>query len=254
MSQPGTVFELAEYLDRYLRVPEIPDAAGALNGLQIENSGRLGRLLGAVDASQAAIDAAVARDASFLLVHHGLFWGGLARLTGRAGRRVRTLITHDVAVYAAHIPLDCHPEVGNNAVLARELGLDSLTPFGRYQGIEIGYMGLANMRLAELGQLLEERLGARPRIIATGRDPVQRVAIVTGAASDFILEAHERGVDTFITGEVPHHAYFDAEELGINLILGGHYATETVGVEALGEHLRDRFELEFEFFDHPTGL
>jgi dinuclear metal center YbgI/SA1388 family protein len=254
MTSLRTVPELAQYLDRYLRTTEIPDAAGALNGLQVENSGRLLRILGAVDACQAAIDAAVGRGAGLLLVHHGLFWNAPERLTGRTGRRIRTLITHDVAVYAAHIPLDCHPEVGNNAVLARELGLESLTPFGRYEGVEIGWMGLANVPLAELARLLEERIGARPRVIATGPDPVQRVAVVTGAAGNLIAEAHERGVDTFITGEVPHHAYFDAEEFGLNLILGGHYATETVGVEALGEHLRDRFGLEFEFFDHPTGL
>jgi len=254
MISPRSVPELAQYLDRYLRISEIPDAAGAFNGLQVENSGQLPRILGAVDACQASIDAAVARGAGLLLVHHGLFWNTPAPLTGPTGRRIRTLMTHDVAVYSAHIPLDCHPEVGNNAVLARELGLESLTPFGRYQGIEIGWTGLASVRLVELGKLLEECLGTAPRIIATGPDPVQRVAVVTGAASEFIIEAHERGVDTFITGEVPHHAFFDVEELGLNLILAGHYATETVGVAALGEHLRDRFGLDFEFFDHPTGL
>lgn len=254
MTHARTVPELVEYLDRYLRTVEIPDAAGALNGLQVENSGRLTRILGAVDACQAAIDAAVARDAGLLLVHHGLFWSGPTALTGRAGRRIRALIQHDVAVYAAHIPLDCHPEVGNNAVLARELGLESLAPFGRYHGIEIGWMGQVDLSLADLARVLEERVGAAPRIISQGPARPQRVAVVTGAGSDFLPEAHERGVDTFITGEVPHHTYFDAEELGINLILAGHYATETVGVEALGEHLRDRFGLEFEFFDHPTGL
>ncbi len=254
MTHARTVPELVEYLDRYLRTVEIPDASGALNGLQVENSGRLPRILGAVDACQASIDAAVARDAGLLLVHHGLFWGGPTPLTGRAGRRIRALIQHDVAVYAAHIPLDCHPEVGNNAVLARELGFESLAPFGRYHGIEIGWMGQVNLALADLAHLLEECLGAEPRIIAKGPARPQRVAVITGAGSDFLPEAHERGVDTFITGEAPHHAYFDAEELGINLILAGHYATETVGIEALGEHLRDRFGFEFEFFDHPTGL
>jgi dinuclear metal center YbgI/SA1388 family protein len=254
MTPPRSVPELAQYLDRYLRIAEIPDAAGAFNGLQVENSGQLPRILGAVDACQASIDAAVARGAGLLLVHHGLFWNMPVPLTGPTGRRIRTLITHDVAVYSAHVPLDCHPEVGNNAVLARELGLESLAPFGHYQGIEIGWMGLTGLRLAELAQSLEECLGAAPRIIATGPDPVQRVAVVTGAASELIIEAHERGVDTFITGEAPHHAFFDAQELGVNLILAGHYASETVGVEALGEQLRDRFGLEFEFFDHPTGL
>jgi dinuclear metal center YbgI/SA1388 family protein len=246
--------QLAEYIDRFLRVPEIPDDARALNGLQVANSGRVSRILGAVDACQAAIDAAVARHADFLLVHHGLFWGGLQRLTQRFGRKVRTLVQHDVALYSAHLPLDCHAEVGNNAVLAADLGLESPAPFGTYQGIDVGVVGGLDVPLTELAERLTERLGAAPRVITKGPPRTRRVAIVTGGASGLLAEAHERGVDTYITGEGPHHTFFDAEEWGINLIYAGHYASETVGVQALGEHLRDRFGLEFEFFDHPTGL
>jgi len=246
--------QLAAYLDRYLRITEIPDSPRALNGLQVANSGRLTRVLGAVDVCQASVDAAVARGADFLIVHHGLFWGGLQRVTGRLGRRLRALIHHDVAVYAAHLPLDCHEEVGNNVVLANDLGLEAPVPFGRYEGIEIGFMGGLEMPLTELAERLEERLGAAPRVIAKGPARTRRVAIVTGGASEMIAEAHERDVDTFITGEGPHHTFFDAEEWGLNVIYAGHYASETVGVQALGEHLRDRFNLPVEFFDHPTGL
>jgi dinuclear metal center YbgI/SA1388 family protein len=254
MAATMTSDQLASYLDRYLKVPEIPDAPQALNGLQVGNSGRVSRMLGAVDVCQASIDAAAVRGSDFLIVHHGLFWSGLQRLTGRYGRRVRTLIQHDIALYAAHLPLDCHPEVGNNAVLAADLGLEAPLPFGRYLGIEIGVMGGLDFPLEDLARRIAERIGAPPRVIAKGPPRTRRVAIVTGGASHLIAEAHERGVDTFITGEGPHHTFFDAEEWGLNVIYAGHYASETVGVQALGAHVRDRFGIPFEFFDHPTGL
>jgi len=251
---PATLDEVVRYLDGYLRVSEIPDDPRALNGLQVESSGPVGMVLGAVDASQAAIDAAVARRAGLLLVHHGIFWSGLEPLRGRFGRRVRALHRGDVALYSAHLPLDCHPVVGNNAVLARDLGLTDLTPFGRSPGIEIGVSGLFPGSLEELADRIARRLGHAPRVIGKGPSRVERVAIVTGAASDLLAEARDRGISTFLTGEGPHHTFFDAEEWGLNLIFGGHYATETVGVQALGEHLRRQFPLEFQFFDHPTGL
>lgn len=247
--------ELSRYLDVYLRVSETPDDPRALNGLQVENSGRADRILGAVDACQASIDAAAERGATLLLVHHGLFWGGIQPIRGRFASRVRTLITRDIALYSAHVPLDCHPEVGNNAVLAQEVGLTDLEPFGSYRGIDIGVSGLFEGTLEELVDRTADRLGSRPtRVIAKGPSRIARVAVVTGGGSDLLGEAREKGITTFLTGEGPHHTYFDAEEWGINLIYAGHYATETVGVQALGEHLRGRFEIDFEFFDHPTGL
>lgn len=249
-----TLNGLVRYLDEYLQVAEIADDPRALNGLQVENSGAVGPVLGAVDASQAAIDAAVVRGARLLLVHHGIFWSGPEPLRGRFGRRVRSLIQGDVALYSAHLPLDCHPEVGNNVVLARELGLTELAPFGRLQGLEIGVSGVFAGDRDELAARLARRLGHPPLVIGKGPSRVDRMAIVTGAASDLLDEARDRGIRTFLTGEGPHHTFFDAEEWGLNLIYAGHYATETVGVQALGRHLRERFSLEFEFFDHPTGL
>lgn len=254
MTAPATSGELASYLDRYLQVREVPDSDYALNGLQVENSGRLSRILCAVDACDATIAAAAARRADFVVVHHGLFWNGLQPITGRLGRKIRTLVAHDIALYAVHVPLDCHPEVGNNAVLAAELGLEGIRPFGRYKGIEIGCMGGLDLPLDDLVERIRNRLGTTPKVIAKGSARTKQAAIVTGGAAELIGEAHERGIDTFITGEGPHHSFHDAEEWGINVIYAGHYATETVGVQALGEHLRDRFGLPFEFFDHPTGL
>lgn len=245
---------LARYLDDYLRVTHVPDDPRALNGLQVDGPVAVARVLGAVDASVATIEAAAERDGSLLIVHHGLFWGGLQRLVGRVGKRVRTLMRNDVALYAAHLPLDCHPEVGNNVVLARGLGVTATAPFGRSEGIDIGIVGRLEIRVDELAARLEERLAHDPRVIAKGPPVTRRVAIVTGAGSFLLRQAHEQGVDTFVTGEGPHHCFLDAEEWGINLILAGHYATETVGVRALGAHLHEQFGLPFEFLDHPTGL
>jgi len=254
MTTAMTTGQLASYLDRFLQVAELPDNDRALNGLQVENSGKVTRILCAVDACQAAINAAATRGADFMIVHHGLFWAGLSPITGRLGSKVRTLVQHDIALYSVHIPLDCHPDVGNNAVLAGELGLEAVHPFGRWGGIEIGCAGGLDLPLGDLVGRVQERLGVRPHVIAKGPARTRMVAVVTGAAGQMIAEAHERGIDTFVCGEGTHHSYFDAEEWGINVIYAGHYATETVGVQALGEHLRDRFGLSFEFFDHPTGL
>ncbi|HEX9730334.1 MAG TPA: Nif3-like dinuclear metal center hexameric protein [Gemmatimonadales bacterium] len=246
--------ELVSYLDQFLRVSELPDDPRALNGLQVESGRPVRRLAAAVDACQVVIDRAAAVGANMLLVHHGLFWGGVEPLTGRHGRRVRALVEAEMALYSAHIPLDCHPEVGNNAVLAAELGVREPRPFGAYDGIAIGVAGSLNLPLNELADRLEGRLGQAPVVIGAGPTTAGVVAIVTGAGSEFLREARDSGVDTLITGEAPHHAYLDAEEWGINLVLGGHYATETVGVQALARHLEQRYGLPWEFLDHPTGL
>jgi dinuclear metal center YbgI/SA1388 family protein len=248
------VDDVVDFLDSYLRTQEIVDDARALNGTQVTNSGRLLRLAAAVDACQATIDAAVATGAGLLIVHHGLFWRGLEPLTGRHGRRVLALVRGDVALYAAHLPLDCHPEVGNNPVLARGIGLRDLQPFGDVQGVKIGVVGDIQASRANLAGAVQRLLGAVPRVLATGPEQVHRVAVVTGAGSQHLREALEAGADTLITGEGPHHSYFDAEEWGVNVILGGHYATETLGVKALAEVTAQRFNVPWEFLDHPTGL
>lgn len=246
--------DVAKYLDSYLQLESVPDDPRALNGLQVANSGRISRIAAAVDACQATIDGAAASNAGLLLVHHGLFWGGLETLTGRHGRRVRRLIESDMAVYAAHIPLDRHAEVGNNPVLARGLGIREPVPFGEYQGCRIGVMGDLSAVREDLVAAVARLLQTGPRLLPTGPRQVRRVAVVTGAGACYIREAREAGADTLLTGEGPHHSYFEAEELGVNVIYAGHYATETVGVKALAGHLSDRFQVPWEFIDHPTGL
>jgi dinuclear metal center YbgI/SA1388 family protein len=255
------------YLDAYLRIREVPDDSNALNGLQVQNSGVVSRIVAAVDASQATFDALGTPGGSpgtggppLLLVHHGMFWDGNQPIVARRYRRLRAVLAHDAAVYAAHIPLDLHPEVGNNAVLARLLGLTDLAPFGLHKGVAIGLMGRVAGGLASRAQVLEKLATVldisadRVRLIPGGGDAVERVGVITGGAGSAIAEAHAAGCDVYITGEGAAHTYFDAMELGLNVIYAGHYATETVGVKALAAHLAQVFGLPWAFHDHPTGM
>ncbi len=245
---------LVNYLDAYLRISEVGDYPEAVNGLQVENSGSVTRLAVAVDACQAVIDRASGLGADLLLVHHGLFWRGLEPLTGRHGLRIRKLVQSDTALYSVHLPLDLHPDVGNNAVLARMLGLEGTEPFADTKGQAIGLSGRLSLSLHDFTARVSSCLGVEPRVIAAGPDRVDRVGVVTGGGGGFIEQARAAGLDTYLTGEGAHHTYFDAEESGLNVIYAGHYATETVGVKALAEHIEERFGWPWDFIDHPTGM
>lgn len=246
--------DLVAYLDEYLRIEEVEDYDTALNGLQVENSGEVRNIAVAVDACQAVIDQAAQRGADMLIVHHGLFWGGLEPVTGRAYSRLAALVRHDMAVYAAHLPLDRHPQVGNNPVLARLLGMEIRGWWGDFRGAPLGVWGELDMTREALAEQIGTVLGEPPMIIACGPERVKRVGILTGAGGSMIADAHAAGLDTLVTGEGAHHSYFDAEELGVNVYYGGHYLTETVGVKALAEHIAERFQLPWSFVHHPTGL
>jgi len=246
--------DVTQYLDEYLRVTEVPDAPEALNGLQIANGGEVTRVAAAVDLCEATVRLAAEARADLLLVHHGLFWGSSRPLIGPAYRRVAGLLQCDIAVYSAHLPLDRHPEVGNNVVLARQLGVSVRGEFGEEYGVTIGVWGELDVERTDLRGRLAELLGSTPRLLAFGPARTRRVGIVTGGAGSLIGQAAAAGLDTYVTGEGAHHTYFDAEELGLNVLYAGHYATETVGVKALAEHVHRRFGLPWVFLDHPTGL
>ncbi len=247
--------DLVRYLDDYLRIrDETADPPEALNGLQVANAGEVTRLAAAVDLCEATIRMAAEAGADALLVHHGLFWGGLRPLVGPAYARVARLITHNIALYAAHLPLDRHPDVGNNAELARLLGVTLRGEFGSYRGASIGVWGEVEASRDDFSRALAKTLGATPRLLPFGPAQVRRVGIVTGAGGSLIPQAAAAGFDTFITGEGPHWTFFDAEELGINVFYAGHYATETVGVKALAEHVSKKYSIPWLFLDHPTGL
>ena len=247
---------LVQYMDEYLGATAHPDYPGALNGLQVGGPEAVERIVVAVDASEASITEAAARGADLMIVHHGLFWGGLRPLTGRNLRRVRGLLENRIALYSCHLPLDGHPEVGNSALLARAIGLQLEGRFAAYQGAEVGWHGRPTqpLDLPGLVATLETTLEGPVHVVPGGPERIDRVGVVTGGGASFIEDAARLGLDALVTGEGSHHSHFDAMELGVHLLLGGHYATETFGVRALGAHLADRFDLSVDFVDQPTGL
>lgn len=245
---------LVQYLDDYLQVRDTRDAPDALNGLQVSNRGEVTSVAAAVDLCHATVQLAAEQGANLLLVHHGLFWGGLRPLAGTMYARVARLLEHDIAVYASHLPLDRHSDVGNNAILARRLGVTVRGEFGESDGQTIGVWGELQLARDAFAERLAGVLGAPARALAFGPGQVRRVGIVTGAGGSFIPQAAAAGLDTYVTGEGAHWTYFDAEELHLNVYYGGHYLTETFGVRALAEHLSERFSLAWTFLDHPTGL
>lgn len=255
-----TPHSIAAYLDDLLETSTTPDYSPALNGLQLDARGPVRRVAAAVDLSRRTIEGAVAAEANLLVVHHGMFWGGAQRLVGAAYERVRLLVEHDIAVYSSHIPLDRHAEVGNNVLLARELGLEPAAGFGQFKGITIGVQGECEMPTAAL----VERASTFARthggqVVATSHDAeriTKRWAVCTGgsASAETIREAMDAGVDTFIVGEGPHHTAVEAEEQGIVIVYAGHYATETLGVQALARRLEERYALPWSFIAASTGL
>jgi dinuclear metal center YbgI/SA1388 family protein len=248
---------IQEYLDTLLRTREIADESNALNGLQVENSGEITGIVAAVDASQATIDQVASRfpgQHPLLLVHHGLFWDGNIPATGRRFRRLRALITGDIALYSSHIPLDLHPRLGNNIALAELIGLRVDGWFGKSRGEVIGVFGALHMDRDELVHLIDSRLETRSMLIRGGPAMASRLGIITGGAGSMIGQARDAGLDTFVTGEGAHHTFFDATESGLNVIYAGHYATEKLGVQRLARHLAETFGLPWEFHEHDTQL
>jgi dinuclear metal center YbgI/SA1388 family protein len=254
MPRVASLSPIVAYADKHLRIREIDDWPNALNGLQVENSGAVTKIGAAVDVSIRTVEMAIERGVNFLVVHHGLFWPGLQPLTG--GRRflLQLILQNDVALYSAHLPLDVHSVLGNNARLASALGFENTEPFFEAKGQRIGLRTDIALSRQELHRKVEASLGGPVRMFGAGPNPTKAIGVITGGAGSEIYAVAREGIDTFITGEAPHWAAVAAEELGINLLLGGHYATETFGVKALAAHLADRFNLPWEFIDSPTGL
>jgi dinuclear metal center YbgI/SA1388 family protein len=250
----STLSEIVEYTNDYLRVEEIEDWPNALNGLQIENSGKVTKIGAAVDVSTRVLTEAAKKNVDLLIVHHGLFWPGLQSVSGALRRQLKIAFENDIALYSAHLPLDLHSKVGNNAQLAAALGLKSTKRFLKEKGESIGVKAKVSVSRSALIRKLRTVLRGPVKTFNFGSSAPRRVGVVTGAAGSEIYRVAEAKVDTLITGEAPHWAAVAAEELGMNLILGGHYATETFGVKALATHLSERFKLPWEFLNFPTGL
>lgn len=248
--------EITSYLDTHLELHAFTDHC--MNGVEIEGKDEVRRIAVAVDAGCSVIEEACRRGCDLLLVHHGLYWGTPWPIKGRKKQMLSLALSHGLTLYAAHLPLDAHREHGNNAQLARLLGLTDLTPCAPHGGRMTGYIGTCPQDLSckDLAELLATLPGAlNPMLILPfGPEHPRRVCIVSGAACDQLHHAAEDGFDTFITGEPRQSAYHYAKEEKLNVIFGGHYATETVGPRALGAHLAERFGVTVEFIDEPTGI
>ena len=246
--------KIVAYCDKLLKTREVLDWKGAVNGLQVENSGKVTRIAAAVDGNRSTVEAAVLAKADLLLVHHGLFWGPSHPWTGRRYELMRLLIENDLAVYSSHLPLDCHPTYGNNAKLCAALGFTKLEPFFYDKERYLGFKTAKRISRDDLSAKLEDAVGGKVTLLPGGPKVCKKIGVVTGGAGAELFLAAKEGVDTFITGEGPHHTFGMAEDLGINVFYAGHYATETFGVKALAEHLSQKFKVEWCFIDHPSGL
>jgi dinuclear metal center YbgI/SA1388 family protein len=246
--------ELVAFLDRELKTASIPDYPGAMNGLQLANGGQVGRIVAAVDASLPVIEAAAEGGPGLLIVHHGMFWQGAQPVTGAFYRKLKIAMEAGLAIYSSHLPLDVHPEWGNNILLARTIGLQDPVPFLDHKGLSMGLRGTWNGSRSELAEALQNALGGPVHLCPGGSEMISSVGVVTGGAGSEVAKVAAAGVDTFITGEGPHWSYPLAEELGLNVYYGGHYATETFGVKAVAAVISEKFGISDYFVDHPTGL
>ena len=256
----ATLRHIVPWLDDLLQTDDTPDYSGAQHGLQVEHVGPVTRVAAAVDASLRSVEQAAAARANLLIVHHGLFWAGARPVTGPLHRKMKLLLDNDIAVYSSHLPLDRHPTIGNNVLLAQELGLMPSTLWHPYKGVPIGVVAEADLQtvqLAERAKVFAERY--EHHLVVTPHAPdrrSRRVAICTGggASSESIREALALGADTLIVGEGPHHTAVDADEAGLVIMYAGHYATETLGVAALARVVSERWQLPWSFLPAPTGL
>jgi dinuclear metal center YbgI/SA1388 family protein len=241
------------YANTYLKLDDVGDWDNALNGLQVQNCGHVTKIGAAVDASTRALREAARRRIDLLVVHHGLFWRGLQPITAGFHRQLKTGFEDNIAIYSVHLPLDVHPVVGNNARLAGSLGFRSTKRFLEEKGQPIGVRANASLSREKLIARLERSVEGPVKSFNFGPEKTRAIGIVTGAGGSEIYSVADEKIDTFITGEAPHWAVVAAEELGMNLLLGGHYATETFGVKALAAHLSSKFRLPWEFVACPTG-
>ncbi|MFP3909494.1 MAG: Nif3-like dinuclear metal center hexameric protein [Archaeoglobaceae archaeon] len=246
--------EIVDFLDDYLHIADWEDKS--MNGLQVEGRKKIEKIVFAVDACMDTFHQAEEKNADMLIVHHGLIWGSVGYIKGQIMKRLKYLLENELSLYAAHLPLDAHPEIGNNVELMRILRAKIEEPFGEYHGKAIGYLGSFDQpkTLEEINDMVKRQLNVDPLVLNFGPNDIKTVACVSGAGSSTVPEAGEKEVDLLVTGETGHSSYHTAKEFSLNIMFAGHYATETLGVKALMNVLRNKFDVEVEFIDVPTGL
>ncbi|MBB4809051.1 dinuclear metal center YbgI/SA1388 family protein [Acinetobacter johnsonii] len=242
--------DIIQWCDQTLKSPEFKDYAP--NGLQIEGKTEVHKILAAVTASQDAIDAAIRENADLLLVHHGYFWKGEAYpITGMRGKRIKSLIQHDISLLAYHLPLDSHPSLGNNAAIADLLKLERIEALDPSEGHPIGNIGYLNqpMPVEEFKTFVSEKLKFDVTHLPADKNMIEKVGFCTGGAQDFIVKAAEQGCDAYISGEVSERTFYEAKELGVHYFACGHHATERYGVQRLGQAISEQFDIEYVYFE-----
>lgn len=246
--------EIVEYCDTRVRRREITDFPPANNGLQIASNGDIRKIGAAVDGGCVPFQRAVAAGVDFLIVHHGIFWNPPIPIVGPAYEKLRVAFDNDLAVYGAHLPLDCHPEIGNNALLAKELGLEVSSWFLPYEGNLMGAVVEQCPPRAVLRERMQAHFPQTCIAIEYGPEQPLRIGILTGSGQSAIAHLAASGIDTFITGELKQEHFNIAQENGFNLYLGGHYATEVFGVQALAAEVAETFGLPWEFIETECPL
>ena len=242
--------DIIQWCDQTLKSTEFKDYAP--NGLQIEGKTEVRKILAAVTASQDAIDAAIRENADLLLVHHGYFWKGEAYpITGMRGKRIKSLIQHDISLLAYHLPLDSHPSLGNNAAIADLLKLERIEALDPSERHPIGNIGYLNqpMPVEEFKKFVSEKLKFDVTHLPADKNMIEKVGFCTGGAQDFIVKAAEQGCDAYISGEVSERTFYEAKELGIHYFACGHHATERYGVQRLGQAISEQFDIEYVYFE-----
>jgi len=252
-----TTSELDTFFKSFLEIETFAPNDKSQNGIQVDNDGSAVRKIAfGVDASLETFEQAASKNAQMLFVHHGLFWGEPSRITGNLRKRIKFLLDHNICLYAVHLPLDQHPEFGNNAVLAKLLGLENIEPFGSYGGRKIGYKGIFPKPVTIDEAVKKINFMGRPvtGIFPFGKKDISSAAIMSGGSAVSARDAINDGVDLFVTGESSHSVYHDCLESRLNMIAGGHYSTEVWGLQAVMRHCSTELGIDTEFVDVPTGL
>ena len=252
-----TTAKLDAFFRSFLEIDAFAAVDSSLNGIQVDNDGAcVKKIVFAVDAAMETFEQAAARGAGALFVHHGLFWGNAAAITGNFRRRIKFLLDHNICLYAVHLPLDQHPVFGHNAVIAKNLGLENIEPFGLYHGRKIGYKGTFAKPVTIEEAVKKTSFMGRPPlgIFPFGKSEITSAAVVSGGAAEDARQAVEEGVDLFITGESSHQVYHDCLEGKLNMIAAGHYSTEVWGIQTVMRHCMTELGVDGEFADVPTGL
>ena len=247
--------EIVTFCDQHLRRTEIKDFEGAYNGLQIENNGSVSKIGASVDAGQRPFEDAIAQGVDFIICHHGMFWTNPLPIVGNNYMKVKTALDGNLAVYGAHLPLDCHPDIGNNALLADALGLKKVDTFLNYEGSDIAIIALGpSGGREELSCKLRALFPESYHGIEYGSAQPKRIGILTGSGQSAVPRLLENGIDTLITGELRQHHFNMAQEFRLNLYPCGHYATEIFGVKALAAKVAQKFQLPWVFIEQPCPL